>query len=39
VRATQFGHRALAFQDLTQSQEQRLGRYVAELQRLAAAGQ
>jgi hypothetical protein len=39
VRATQFGHRALAFQDLTQSQEQRLGRFVAELQRLALAGQ
>ena len=33
VRGTPFGHRALSFQDLTGSQEQRLGRYVAALQR------
>jgi len=33
VRGTPFGHRALSFQDLTASQEQRLGRYVAALQR------
>jgi hypothetical protein len=35
VRATPFGHRALSFEDLTGSQEQRLGRFVAELQRQA----
>jgi hypothetical protein len=33
VRATPFGHRALSFHDLTGSQEQRLSRFVAELQR------
>jgi hypothetical protein len=33
VRGTPFGHRALSFLDLTGSQEQRLGRYVADLQR------
>jgi PilZ domain-containing protein len=35
VRGTPFGHRALSFQDLTASQEQRLGRFIAELQRQA----
>jgi hypothetical protein len=39
VRGTPFGHRALSFLDLTGSQEQRLGRFVAELQRRALAGQ
>jgi c-di-GMP-binding flagellar brake protein YcgR len=39
VRATPFGHRALSFQDLTASQEQRLSRFIAELQRRAIAGQ
>jgi hypothetical protein len=37
VRGTPFGHRALSFLDLTGSQEQRLGRFVAELQRRAVA--
>ena len=39
VRGTPFGHRALSFQDLTASQEQRLSRFIAELQRQALAGQ
>jgi hypothetical protein len=39
VRGTPFGHRALSFLDLTASQEQRLGRFVAELQRAALARQ
>ena len=39
VRATPFGHRALSFQDLTDSQEQRLSRFIAELQRRAISPQ
>lgn len=35
VRGTPFGHRALSFEGLTGGQEQRLGRFVAQVQRLA----
>jgi hypothetical protein len=35
VRATPFGHRALSFEGLTASQEQRLGYFVAEIERQA----
>jgi hypothetical protein len=37
VRATPFGHRALAFDALLGNQEQRLGHFIAELQRREAA--
>jgi hypothetical protein len=35
ARGTPFGHRALSFEGLTDSQEQRLGHFVAELERRA----
>jgi hypothetical protein len=37
VRATPFGHRALSFDALSGNQEQRLGHFVAEMQRRDAA--
>jgi hypothetical protein len=35
VRATPFGHRALSFEELKNNQEQRLGHFVAEIERRA----
>ena len=35
VRATPYGHRALSFEGLSGSQEQRLGHFVADIERLA----
>ena len=34
VRATEFGHRALSFEGLTASQEQRLAYFVADIERV-----
>jgi c-di-GMP-binding flagellar brake protein YcgR len=35
ARATEFGHRALSFEELTSSQEQRLAYFVADIERAA----